>query len=251
MTKASKLTRRFAKYLTRLHKWVGLVLGLQLLFWVGSGFFFTLYPIDEVRGRHLVDAPTYSLTDSSLIPIELAMTAYDGQLTGAKLISVAGRPAYVLLGSEGSVLLDARSGENWAPLKDIDIRMAARANYAGEGPIKSVMKLTETAREYGGPHPVWQVKFDDKAKTRFYMDPQTGEVRATRTRLWRVFDVMWRFHIMDITGEDNFSSWWLRFTAFFALLFVLSGFGLLWHRFVMRPRPRTQSKPKSKARFGR
>lgn len=240
------MTRTFAKYLTRIHKWVGLVLGLQLLFWVGSGFFFTLFPIDEVRGRHLVETPSYSLNDISLIPIEMAMTAYEGQLMGAKLISVAGRPAYVLLGSEGSVLLDARTGQNWAPLVQADIREVAIASYKGEGQISAIEKLSETKREYSGPHPVWQVRFDDRAKTRLYLDPQTADIRATRTRLWRVFDVMWRFHIMDITGEDNFSSWWLKLTAFLALLFVFSGFGLLWHRIAMRPKP--NSRPKQKQR---
>ncbi len=235
--------RIIAKYLTRAHKWAGLILGLQLLFWVGSGFFFTLFPIDEVRGRHLVEAPSYALSDKTLLPIEIAMTTYDGALTGAKLISIAGSPAYVLIGDKGTELLDARSGQAWAPLGEADIRQFAQASYKGEGDIASILKLDETSREYSGPHPVWQVKFDDRAKTRFYLDPETAEVRATRTRLWRIFDVMWRFHIMDITGDDNFSSWWLRLTAFLALLFVLSGFGLLWHRIVMRPRPRrSQSK---------
>lgn len=230
--------KTFAKYLTRIHKWAGLVLGIQILFWVSSGFFFTIFPIDQVRGRHLVKAPNYTLQETALTPIETVMTTYEGVLTEAKLISVAGRPAYVLAGDKGKQLLDARSGQPWAPLKEADIRQLAKASYKGEGKIASILRLDETPREYSGPHPVWQVKFDDRAKTRFYLDPETAEVRATRTRLWRVFDVMWRFHIMDITGEDNFSSWWLRLTAFFALLFVLSGFGLLWHRIVMRPRPK-------------
>lgn len=231
------MSRTFAKYLTRAHKWAGLILGLQILFWVTSGLFFTLFPIDQVRGRHLVEAPTFSLSDTSLMPIEIAMTAYDGQLTGAKLISVAGRPAYVLIGDQGSQLLDARSGADWAPLAETDIRKIVMQTYQGEGQILSAAKLMESPREYQGAHPVWQIKFDDRAKTRLYLDPQTAEVKATRTRLWRVFDVMWRFHIMDITGEDNFSSWWLRLTAFLAFLFVLSGVGLLWHRIALRPRP--------------
>jgi hypothetical protein len=45
---------------------------------------------------------------------------------------------------------------------------------------------------------------------------------------------------MDITGEDNFSSWWLRLTAFLAFLFVLSGVALLWHRIALRPQSKRQ-----------
>ena len=55
----------------------------------------TLFPIDQVRGRHLVDTQIFSLTDKDLIPIEIAMTTYDGALTGASLANIAGRPAYI------------------------------------------------------------------------------------------------------------------------------------------------------------
>ena len=44
-----KLTR----YVSRLHKVLGLVIGAQLLLWTLSGLFFALRPIEEVRGEHL------------------------------------------------------------------------------------------------------------------------------------------------------------------------------------------------------
>ncbi|RKQ71003.1 PepSY-associated transmembrane protein [Litorimonas taeanensis] len=232
------MSRNFFKYLTRAHKWAGLILSVQILFWFSSGLFFTLFPIDEVRGRHLTDSPSYTLSDQSLLPIEIAMTTYDGQLTGAKLISVAGRPAYVLLGDSGSQLIDARTGSAWAALGEGDIRRIAEASYKGEGKIAALSRLDSLPKDYRGGLPVWQVKFDDKAKTRLYLDPQTAEIRATRTRLWRVFDFMWKLHIMDVTGEDNFNAWWLRLAAFCGFLFALSGVALLWHRLVLRPRPK-------------
>ncbi|MEP1229904.1 MAG: PepSY domain-containing protein, partial [Litorimonas sp.] len=113
--------------------------------------------------------------------------------------------------------------------------MAARF-YKGDGTMISLEKLSETPREYQGPHPVWQAQYNDRAKTRLYINAQTGQLATVRTRLWRVFDFMWRLHIMDITGEDSFNTWWLRLTSFLALLFALTGIGLLWHRIVLRPR---------------
>lgn len=230
------MSRNFARLLTRIHKWAGLIIGLQLFFWIGSGVFMTTFPIEQVRGEHLVSETKFSLTDESLIPIEIAMTAYDGNLTGAKLISVADNPVFVLIGDNGTKHMNARTGEDWAALTEADIRRVAGIAYQGEGVIQSASKLEEAPKDYRGALPVWQVKFDDKAKTRLYLEPLSGEVKATRTRLWRVFDLMWKFHIMDVTGEDNFNSWWLRLAALMALLFTLSGFGLLWHRFVLRPR---------------
>ena len=51
-----------------------------------------------------------------------------------------------------------------------------------------------------------------------------------RTGKWRIFDVLWRFHIMDVTGDDRFDSWWLKLFAFLGLTTVLFGIGLLVHR---------------------
>ena len=78
--------RDFWKYLTRAHKWAGLVLGVQILLWFASGLFMAFFPIDEVRGSHLAEKAAWSLSDATVIPIEIAMTAYDGELTGASCL---------------------------------------------------------------------------------------------------------------------------------------------------------------------
>ena len=196
----------------------------------------TLFPIDQVRGRHLVDKQVFSLTDDDIVPIEIAMTAYEGTLNGARLVNVAGRPAYILLGGNGPQMLDARNGQSWDGVGEVDIRNVARSSYKGDGAIGSIKKLNLAPNDYAGPLPVWQVKFADRAKTRLYIDPNTAEVLSVRTRLWRVFDLAWKFHIMDVTGEDNFNSWWLRLASGAALAFALSGVGLLWLRIFARPR---------------
>jgi len=232
------MARTLNKYLTRVHKWAGLVLALFILSWFGSGFFMTLFPIDQVRGRHLVETPVWSLTDAELTPIEIAMTGYEGQLTGAQLISVVGRPAYLLIGDQGPQLLDARTGAAWAALGEADIRTVAQDIYKGEGEILSLLKLSKKPKDYSGALPVWQVRFDDREETRLYLDPNTAELKATRTRLWRAFDIAWKFHILDVTGEDNFNAWWLRVASGSALIFALSGVGLLWFRTLGRPRRR-------------
>lgn len=200
----------------------------------------TLFPIDQIRGRHLVEPQVFSLSDSDIVPIEIAMTAYEGPLTGARLVNIAGRPAYILLGESGPQMLDARSGLAWNGLASTDVKTVALSSYQGGGALASMVKLDVAPNDYAGPLPIWQVKFDDKAKTRLYIDPETAEVRSVRTRLWRLFDLAWKFHIMDVTGEDNFNSWWLRLASGAALLFALSGVGLLWFRFIGRPRRRRQ-----------
>lgn len=233
--------RDFWKYLTRAHKWAGLVLGVQILLWFASGLFMALFPIDEVRGSHLAEKATWSLTDAKVIPIEIAMTAYEGNLTGASLTSIAGEPAYALIGDKGTQLLNARTGTAWEPVGEDSIRVAANKYYKGQGEISSLKRLTETPKEYRRPPPVWQVQYDDVDKTRLYLDAETAELRAVRTRLWRVYDFMWMLHIMDYDTRDNFNSWWLRLAAFLALLFAISGMMLVVQRIVLRPKPKRKT----------
>ncbi|MEP1230571.1 MAG: hypothetical protein ABJG88_07830, partial [Litorimonas sp.] len=104
------MNKTAAKYLTRIHKWAGLILAVQITLWFGSGFFMTLFPINDVRGRHIAQDVQLSLTDKSLLPIEIAMTAYDGRLDGAQLVSIAGQPAYILTGNNGEQILNANTG---------------------------------------------------------------------------------------------------------------------------------------------
>jgi len=196
----------------------------------------SLFPINEVRGRHVAQEVPWSLTDDSLIPIEIAMTAYEGKLYGASLKSIVGEPAYILIGDQGQTVLDAKTGEPRSDMSTDVIREAANHYYAGDGHISEINLLAEAPREYRRSVPVWQVQFEDKNKTRIYIDAETAELNAVRTRVWRVFDFMWMLHIMDYKTRDNFNTWWLRLFSGSAFLFALSGLALVTHRVFLRPK---------------
>ena len=40
--------------LRKVHRWLGLIAGIQLLLWTVSGLYFSLIPIDEIRVSHLL-----------------------------------------------------------------------------------------------------------------------------------------------------------------------------------------------------
>ena len=87
--------------------------------------------------------------------------------------------------------------------------------------------MTDPPREYGRAGPVWQIKFNESDPASFYVDATTGEVKAVRTGLWRVFDLMWGLHIMDWSSRENFNSWWIKATATVAVVFFISGLCLI------------------------
>ena len=223
--------RIFWRNLTRLHKWAGAVLGVQILLWFGSGFFMAMAPIDTVRGGHLIkDAiPSEAILDVDLNAIA---AAHGEPFRTLSLRGVAGR---VVASVDGEAFYDG-DGNPLEELARTDVLAAARQAYAGSGKMTALTKLDTAPLDYRGDLPVWQARFGDRARTRLYLDPMTGEVRRVRTRLWRAFDFAWSLHIMDWTERTRFNTWWLRLASGAALLFAMSGLALVVHRTLLRPR---------------
>ena len=125
--------RSFWKYLSRFHKWAGLILGVQICVWFLSGFIMSLFPIDEVRGRHIAAPLETELSTQDLVPIEHIMALYSGELSGARLTMIAGTPAYILSGDQGEEIIDAYTGHAWQPLEKNSVISVAQTLYKGEG----------------------------------------------------------------------------------------------------------------------
>lgn len=229
--------RAFFRGLTRIHKWAGLVIGLQIVLWTGSGLFMTIFPIDQIRGRYMagqVDAP---INMDGLLNPKVALQNIEGDIEAFGLKMIANQAIYVVSADSEDIMINAVSGEIFTGVSPEAIHRAAQTYYKDEANILEQTLITQDAPiEFRGALPVWQVKFDDKAKTRIYLSAQTAELRSVRTRLWRVYDFMWMLHIMDYSERDNFHSWWLRLAAAAAFLFALSGIGLVIHRVFLRPR---------------
>ena len=87
----------------------------------------------------------------------------------------------------------------------------------------------ESGSEYRGRDlPLYRVFVEKPQKGMVYVDPNTGEIAAIRTRLWRTFDFLWSLHIMDYKERDDFSHWLIRVFAFIGLMTIVSGM-LLWY----------------------
>ena len=76
--------------------------------------------------------------------------------------------------------------------------------------------------------PSWRVEYADGL--RVYLDADTGEVLAVRSRLWRAFDWMWGLHILDLDGREDTHHPLLIALAALSLAGVAAGVGLLFRR---------------------
>ncbi|MDH0864622.1 PepSY domain-containing protein [Mitsuaria sp. GD03876] len=212
----------------RLHKWLGLAIGLQWLLWAVSGLAMSLLDADKVRGRAsraAASAPKAWPADTTPVARLSASSEPVLTVTTGWLLE---RPVYRLASASGTRLLDARTGEPVtvdAPLA----RRLAQASYAGAGqagPAEQVPRSLET-RAHAGK--VWRVAFSDEAATTVYLSLQ-GEVLEHRNRTWRVFDVFWMLHIMDYRERQDFNHPLLAGMAIGALGLSLSGLWLLCTR---------------------
>lgn len=217
------------RWIIRAHKWLALVVGIQIFLWVLGGLAMSLMPIEQVRGEHTIaPAPDYPLPlDQVLTPERAAAVAGLAQVDTATLARWHDGPVWRFESSGMAVVVDALSGQRRTPVNAQTARDIAAASYAGEGAISNVEYFAEPHWEYRRNNAAWRVSFDDGEGTRLYVNAATGAIDARRNDMWRVFDFFWMLHIMDYQERENFNHPLLIVMAGLALFTVLAGLSLL------------------------
>ncbi|TCI02703.1 PepSY domain-containing protein [Corallincola luteus] len=230
-TEAHKVRAKTKSLIRKIHKWLGLVLGLQLLLWILGGLYMSAMPIDTVRGRDLARSSAAIAVPDTLFHVEQLLENHSLLLGDLKLLQLRpwlDRWVYEWADQNGVKLFDASTGGLLSPLSDGLVRDVANQDYTGAGRIVSANLLTELPWEVASRgQPLWQVKFDDSRGTHLYIDPDSGKVVARRNTQWRIFDILWRAHIMDYTEGEDFNNPLLIVFAATALIFTCSGLCLL------------------------
>jgi uncharacterized iron-regulated membrane protein len=220
------------RWTLQLHKWIALVVGIQVLLWALGGLVMTVIPIERVRGEHHVpDAAATTLPTTELLSLTEAAAMAGVAPARAELRHTPRGPVWALSPATGdAAVLDARTGARLAPYGDEQARAFALRAYRGEGSPVRVALLSRAPEETGKEGALWRVDFADAERTTLYLAPLTGEVVSRRSGLWRFYDFFWRLHIMDWTKGENFNHPLIIGAALLALTTILSGFVLLWSR---------------------
>lgn len=223
------MTVRF--FLMRIHAWLALIVGAQILLWVVSGLVMTWFPIDTVRGQHLIrETPPVMLDPAAPLaaPGVVILAAPEGVLR-LTLRHLMGTPIYELQLAGGEIrLADAVTGALLPPLSEAQARAVAEANFGGEGRIVDAELLSNPSPEDRADAPVWRLQFDDPDATRLFVSPQTGNIVARRTSTWRLFDFFWMLHIMDYDEREDFNHPVIIIFSAVSVIVALSGLPLLW-----------------------
>jgi len=216
----------------RLHNIIGAVLGIQVLLWMVSGLFFTIYPIEQIRGATLRATINHGVLALGQVEVDASAASEalesHAPVKSAELAMFFGEPVWKLGVGGTTHLVSARTGEVRSPITpELAKRVATQGMKPEAGkPGEPWLMREDPPREYKGPLPAYVVDYEH-GKIRAYIDANSGRLVTVRSRKWRIFDVMWRIHIMDITGEDEIHSWWMRIFSFFGLTMALTGVWLV------------------------
>lgn len=233
------------RWTIRIHKWLALIVGLQIILWIIGGFGMSLMKIEEVRGEHLsVPAERLDIDAAALVSPQQAVAASGvAEVHGVEITHWMGRVVYRIEPMAGGiVMVDATSGEMLSPIDEATARAVALADHIGDPEITSIELLLDPPQEASRPGPLWRVELDDGEGTRLYIAPATGEVLSRRNDRWRLFDFLWMLHIMDYEEREDFNHPLLQIASGIALATVLAGFFLLilrlrrlWHGMTGKP----------------
>ncbi|WP_395408323.1 FAD-binding oxidoreductase [Pseudoduganella sp. UC29_106] len=215
--------------LRKLHKWVGLAIGLQFLLWLSSGLVMSLFDHHVVAGEsHRAPAPLPARwpSQSVVAPADI-LAAVRKPVESIDSHWLAQRPAYRLKNAEGTWLVDAANGQT-LPVSADSALQVARADYKGEGKPSTPVLLREPTleiRKHTGQ--AWRIDFDDADSTTIYVSAEDGRVLERRNSSWRLFDIAWMLHIMDYTGREDFNNSLVVMMALGGLWMALTGVWLL------------------------
>ena len=224
-----------------IHKWLALIVGVQVLLWIVSGLFFAVYPIERVRSEHRIAAHAAAPLDpSALGALAALLPAAPNKLSYER--DAAGRFVAIAEYAEGRpTLVDVQSARVISPLDREAAAAIARAAIAGAPAVREAVLVTTASPEYRGPLPAWRVAFADGEGLAVYVAADTGRVTARRSNLWRVYDGLWALHIMDWRDHENFNTGLLIASSIAALVIALTGFVLLPFRLRLRFRRATRA----------
>ncbi|NOX85634.1 MAG: hypothetical protein GXO86_06685 [Chlorobi bacterium] len=234
----TKRNRSYKYYLRKAHRYLGVILGVQFLFWTAGGLYFSWSDIDKIHGDHLIKAQPVLRGNISLVSPEIVLKAIKNKdeldsLSSIRLINILQQPVYQVHYYSGKnekvVLADAGTGMLREPLSKEEAIRIAGSYFLPDAGVEKVEYLEATGKHHeyrGKPLPAWAVSYNYPGNPVLYIAASEGTFQNIRYRDWRIFDFLWMFHTMDYQERDRFGNILLRTFSVFALVTVISGFVL-------------------------
>lgn len=205
----------------KIHRYLGLIIGIQFLIWTISGLYFSWTNLDEIHGDQFMKNPISKISFSGLSGLE-----YISNISKLELLNIANEPFYWVNEKQ---LYNAKNGNKLDEITEKQAIEVVNFHLKEDLEISTIEKIENIGphHEYRGkPLPAYAIHFNHPEKITAYVSAKNGKFQRVRHSSWRIFDFLWMGHTMDYNGRDNFNNILLRVFSLFGVLTVLSGFSL-------------------------
>lgn len=247
------MAKSFHYKIRKVHRYLGLILGIQFLFWTVGGIYFSWSDMDDIHGdlnrnpSALIPVHSELISPSAILQKLKEKGEFDS-IRDLKLIGILGKAYYQIhyfpdaashtdhsmhrdKNKPSVQLADAVSGVLRGPLTESEAVEIAKSGFNGNSKVIEVKRLDETSshHEYRlNPLPAFAISFDHPSRSTVFVSAELGTIQKIRNQKWRIFDFLWMMHTMDYEGRDNFGNLLLRAFSIFGLFTIFSGFVLFY-----------------------
>ncbi len=200
------------------HKYLSFFISLQLFLWTISGIYFAFNKIELVRGEQ------YRLTES--FPINFNEVNFSrSDVQQVKAIKRLDEIIFVVNTSKGIEYLNAL-GTSVSKLSKSEVfEIVSSSSTLKPIDLEEISESSKGSEFRGRDLPLYKVtSLNDKdKKINLYLNVFSGEITAVRSLQWRIWDLMWGFHIMDWQTRDKINNIFLKIFSILALVSSISG----------------------------
>ncbi|MDC0914321.1 hypothetical protein OAQ75_02725 [Gammaproteobacteria bacterium] len=200
------------------HKYLSFFISIQLLLWTISGIYFAFNKIENVRGEQY-RAQTSSNYNFQKIEFEIpdAVSVNVKNRLGKTIIAASTKNGMRYFDEEGRVLQKISFDEAK--------QLVSKHTFLKPIAVEEIYTSEEGSEYRGRELPLYKVvtRNANDNEINAYLNIFTGEVVAIRSAQWRIWDLMWGFHIMDWQERDNIDNLLLKIFSILALVSSISG----------------------------
>jgi len=220
------VNRKTAQKIRKTHRYLGLFIGIQFLFWTSSGLYFSWTNIDDIHGDQFQNLEFQPKSFVNLIsPSQLNVS--EGVNT-IELRDLNNSPYYWVNKKQLYSAIDGNLKNN---ITKEEALYVAKNYMKSDLEVVKIEQIDEVSKHHEYREkllPAYVISYKNDEALKSYVSMNDGKFQTVRHRSWRWFDFLWMTHTMDYEGRDNFNTIVLRAFSLLGLITVLSGF-LLWY----------------------
>ncbi len=206
------------------HKYLSLVISIQLLLWTVSGIYFAFNKIELVRGEQYLIEQKVSKLD---------LKEVESSFSGKNVNFVRRLDEWIIkVETDSGFSYTDLQGQNLDELNEEEVREVVRQSTKLIPLMVQRIDKPEIRAEFRGRNlPIFKVATSTTDNINVYVDAFTGEVTAIRSDSWRIWDFLWGAHIIDYSERENINNFLIKILSILALISSLSGIVLFFKTF--------------------